>query len=115
MEMKITPAKNYKKPLYAAGIAATLVAVSVTGCTDLSIGAKSGTKGAGKGPVQVNTVKKDADSEPIYEGEIDLAGEVELDGDVALEGEVAYEPDPTEEYPDNVGPELSGSVEVEDH
>ena len=113
--MKITQAKDYKKPLYAAGIAATLVAVSVTGCTDLSIGAKSGTKGAGKGPVQVNTIKKDADSEPIYEGEIDLAGEVELDGDVALEGEVAYEPDPTEEYPDNVGPELSGSVEVEDH
>lgn len=97
--MKITPAKDYKKPLYAAGIAATLMAVSVTGCTDLSLGAKSGKKGTGKGPVQTNTIKRDADNEPIYEGEIDLAGEVELDGDVMIEGEVPYEPDMTEEYP----------------
>ena len=32
--MKITPSKNYKKPLYAIGIAATIAAVSLTGCTD---------------------------------------------------------------------------------
>ena len=31
--MKITPAKDYKKPLYAIGIAATIMAVAVTGCT----------------------------------------------------------------------------------
>jgi hypothetical protein len=32
--MKITQAKNYKKPLYAIGIAAAIVAASVSGCTD---------------------------------------------------------------------------------
>ena len=32
--MKIAQTKNYKKPLYAIGIAAALAAVSVTGCTD---------------------------------------------------------------------------------
>ena len=32
--MKITQAKNYKKPLYALGLAATIMAASVSGCTD---------------------------------------------------------------------------------
>lgn len=32
--MKITQAKDYKKPLYAIGIAAALMAASVSGCTD---------------------------------------------------------------------------------
>ncbi len=31
--MKITPAKNYKKPLYAIGIAAAIMTVAATGCT----------------------------------------------------------------------------------
>ena len=30
--MKITQSKDYKKPLYAIGIAAALTAVAVTGC-----------------------------------------------------------------------------------
>ena len=32
--MKITQAKDYKKPLYAVGIAAALTALAVTGCGD---------------------------------------------------------------------------------
>ena len=32
--MKITQAKNYKKPLYAIGIAAALMAATVSGCSD---------------------------------------------------------------------------------
>lgn len=32
--MKITQAKDYKKPLYAIGIAAAITALSLTGCTD---------------------------------------------------------------------------------
>lgn len=31
-EMKITQSRNYKKPLYAIGIAAAFTAVAVTGC-----------------------------------------------------------------------------------
>ena len=31
--MKITPAKDYKKPLYAVGLAATVMTMAVTGCT----------------------------------------------------------------------------------
>ena len=36
--MKITPAKDYKKPLYAIGIAAAIMALSVSGCTDPNTG-----------------------------------------------------------------------------
>jgi hypothetical protein len=32
--MKISQPKNYKKPLYAIGLATALMAVSLTGCTD---------------------------------------------------------------------------------
>lgn len=32
--MNITPSKDYKKPLYAIGIGAALLATSLTGCTN---------------------------------------------------------------------------------
>ena len=32
--MKLSQPKNYKKPLYAIGLAAAVMAVSLTGCTD---------------------------------------------------------------------------------
>ena len=32
--MKLSQPKNYKKPLYAAGLAAAIMAASLTGCTD---------------------------------------------------------------------------------
>ena len=31
--MKITSIKNYKKPLYAIGLSAVIMAVAITGCT----------------------------------------------------------------------------------
>ena len=31
--MKITPAKDYKKPVYAIGVAATVMTLAVSGCT----------------------------------------------------------------------------------
>ena len=31
--MKITPSKHYKKPLYAIGLSAVIMAVALTGCT----------------------------------------------------------------------------------
>lgn len=88
--MKITPAKNYKKPLYAIGVTAALMAVTVTGCTDFSLGIKGGTKEteqvdlAGAADIRTDETtycKKDADDEPV------------LAGDVAIEGEIAVEED----------------------
>ena len=38
MKMKITPAKDYKKPLYAVGIAASLMAVTDAGIVMLLSG-----------------------------------------------------------------------------
>ncbi len=32
--MKVTPAKDYRKPLYAVGVAAAVLALATTGCTD---------------------------------------------------------------------------------
>ena len=32
--MKITPERNYRKPLYAVGIAAAAMAIAITGCSD---------------------------------------------------------------------------------
>ncbi len=68
--MKITPSKNYKKPLYAIGIAAAMAAMALTGCTDPNTGK----------PVD-------------YAGDIDVrpteTSEVRLDGEVA-------DTDPTE-------------------
>ena len=81
--MKITPAKDYKKPLYAIGIAATLMAASVTGCTDLSFNSKNGNSGSGPvdyagdidvRPDETDYCKKDADNELILDGEIELEG-----------------------------------------
>ena len=59
--MKITQAKNYKKPLYAIGLAATIMAASVSGCTD-----------PGKGPDYAGGM----DVRPIETTEVQLDGEV---------------------------------------
>ena len=59
--MKITQAKNYKKPLYAIGLAATIMAASVSGCTD-----------PGKGPDYAGGM----DVRPTETTEVQLDGEV---------------------------------------
>ena len=90
--MKITQSKDYKKPLYAIGIAAVLAAVSVTGC-----GLETEDHGGNKGK-RVDTglfCKHDADNEYIeLAGEEDLPPE--LDGivtvdDVILDGDVSVD------------------------
>ena len=60
--MKITPSKDYKKPLYAIGIAAALTAAAVSGCTF------PGAELAGETTV----------------GSTPTETEVELDGDVTM-------------------------------
>ncbi|MBE7070543.1 MAG: hypothetical protein E7386_08585 [Ruminococcaceae bacterium] len=59
--MKIAQAKNYKKPLYAIGLAATIMAASVSGCTD-----------PGKGPDYAGGM----DVRPTETTEVQLDGEV---------------------------------------
>lgn len=59
--MKITQARNYKKPLYAIGIAAAIVAASVSGCSD---------------PSKVNYAG-DMDVRPTETSEVRLAGETD--------------------------------------
>ncbi len=60
--MKITQAKNYRKPLYAIGLATVIMAASVSGCTD-----------PGKGPDYAGGM----DVRPTETTEVQLAGEVE--------------------------------------
>lgn len=88
--MKISQSKDYKKPLYAIGIAAVLAAVSVTGC-----GLETEEHGGNKGK-RVDTglfCKHDADDEDIeLAGEVELAGEEdlppELDGETVVDDDV---------------------------
>ncbi|MBR3279824.1 MAG: hypothetical protein IKG01_13120 [Lachnospiraceae bacterium] len=107
--MKITPAKDYKKPLYAIGVTAAIMAVSVTGCTDFASGFKGGTKEteqvdlAGAADIltdETTYCKRDADDEPV------LAGEVELDGDVAITEPYETAPEP---------PILDGGAPIEEN
>jgi len=113
--MKITPANNYRKPLYAVGVLAALTAVSVTGCTD-----PFNVKYAGDISIQteetIETVKgkKVEQSEPVA-----LAGDVAVctdeTYDLILEGEATVDPDwtePTEE--DFGGPVLDGGVSIDE-
>ena len=88
--MKITPAKDYKKPLYAIGVTAALMAVSVTGCTDFGKGGNVDLAGAADVRTDETTYcKKDADNEPVLAGEVVLDGELAPDDGVELEGEVS--------------------------
>ena len=87
--MKIVPVKNYKKPLYAVGVATCVVACAIAGCKDPK------------------------ETEEIIELDGDVAIEtsetdVELDGDVAIE---TSETDGTDETSELI---LDGEVEVAD-
>ena len=88
-EMKITQAKDYRKPLYAIGVAAALAAVAVTGC----------------GPVQYA-----GDIQPATETtEVELEGEATMatDATEATEVKTQYsKPDGDEELV------LAGDVDV---
>ena len=93
--MKILSEKNYKKPLYAIGVTAALLAMSVTGCTD----PVKGPALAGDVPCETTETTE----EVVLDGDVVVCTPapttdddiVELDGEVALEGGVAV--DETEE------------------
>lgn len=57
--MKLSQPKNYKKPLYAAGLAAAIMAASLTGCTDPD---KLKTGGAAEVSVDEENIKVVQDS-----------------------------------------------------
>ena len=73
--MKITPSKNYKKPLYAIGIAAAIAAVSLTGCTDPGIGYAGDVAIATTETDHVRLTGEVADTDPTG---VELDGEVEV-------------------------------------
>ena len=69
--MKITQAKDYKKPLYAVGIAAALTALAVTGCGDNP--GKSGKSVDYAGDIQVVTEYSKPDGDIV-----ELAGDTDV-------------------------------------
>ena len=79
--MKITQAKNYRKPLYAIGISAVMVATAVTGCTDLSV---SHTGSRIKADAE-HKIEATEGTEVILGGDVQLMGETDVitskDGD----------------------------------
>ena len=108
--MKITPAKNYKKPVYAIGVATVLMAMSITGCTDpvkydgdvaVDTDHTNQVDLAGAAdirPDETQYSKVDGDN-PVLAGEVELDGEIAVDptDEVELDGVVEiYEPDKTE-------------------
>jgi hypothetical protein len=79
--MKITPTKDYKKPLYALGLATAMIAVAVTGCTDPDSKTKSRRHHRRSTPTEVQ-----------YEGGLTI-----VDPDVEFMGETDVEVPPTTE------------------
>jgi len=84
--MKITPAKDYKKPLYALGLATAIMAVAVTGCTDPD-----------------SKIKTRRHSHRTKNTEVQLAGET----DIGYAGDISVEVPPTT---DDL--QLAGETEV---
>ena len=60
--MKITNIKNYKKPLYAIGLSAVIMAVAVTGCTKP---VKDEVQLGGAAEVREDEQETEATTEPI--------------------------------------------------
>ncbi len=105
--MEIKPQKNYKKPVYAVGLASLIAtAGTLTGCTDNSSGSSSNSgqnnsyeHSSLSGDMIIIT---DATSAPIeYDGGLELVGEVEFDDSsipeeteiLELDGDVVCPPD----------------------
>lgn len=73
--MKITPSKDYKKPLYAIGIGAAIIATSLTGCTD----PKNKLEYAGEVPSEVETTETELAGDPTCDTSV-TSENVELVG-----------------------------------
>ena len=97
--MKITPTKDYKKPLYALGLATAMMAVAVTGCTDPD----SKTKSRRRHHRTKHTEVQLAGDTQTVEPDIDYAGDETIEipttteDDIRLAGDVQICPDYTVE------------------
>ena len=97
--MKITPTKDYKKPLYALGLATAMIAVAVTGCTDPD----SKTKSRRRHHRTKHTEVQLAGDTQTVEPDIDYAGDEAIEipttteDDIGLAGDVQICPDYTVE------------------
>lgn len=97
--MKITPTKDYKKPLYALGLATAMMAVAVTGCTDPD----SKTKSRRRHHRTKHTEVQLAGDTQTVEPDIDYAGDEAIEipttteDDITLAGDVQICPDYTVE------------------
>ena len=97
--MKITPTKDYKKPLYALGLATAMMAVAVTGCTDPD----SKTKSRRRHHRTKHTEVQLAGDTQTVEPDIDYAGDEAIEipttteDDIGLAGDVQICPDYTVE------------------
>ncbi len=97
--MKITPTKDYKKPLYALGLATAMIAVAVTGCTDPD----SKTKSRRRHHRTKHTEVQLAGDTQTVEPDIDYAGDEAIEipttteDDIRLAGDVQICPDYTVE------------------
>ena len=96
--MKITQAKNYRKPLYAIGLAATIMATTVSGCTD-----------PGKGPDYAGGM----DVRPTETTEVQLDGEIAESitetSETKFEGETKIRPSMTTKV------RLEGGAPIDDN
>ena len=108
--MKITPSKDYKKPLYALGVAAALTALAVTGCGP--IGYAGGLETAVQ-ETEATQAKEKAPNKPEYgkDDVVDWCGEADIvypdeTEEIALAGDVEVAPDCT--------PTLDGAVVIEE-
>ena len=116
--MKITPAKNYKKPLYAIGIAAALsmTAMATTGCIGYAGEIQSTTAeteatqkdGTVDGKTNKTYCKPDGD-DVVLAGDVRLEGEATVETEVELDGDVIVNTDPVE-----TDVRLDGGVSIDD-
>ena len=119
--MKITPAKNYKKPLYAIGIAAALsmTAMTTTGCIGYAGEIQSTTAeteatqkdGTVDGKTNKPYCKPNGD-DVVLAGEVDVDGIIAIETDpteVELDGDVIVNTDPVE-----TDVRLDGGVSIDD-
>ena len=106
--MKITPAKDYKKPLYAVGLAATVMTMAVTGCTVPATKSKERSKNTADyfymnmlgGTTLVGKEPED----------VALAGDVQV-----VETDVYYDGETTIAEPDTeTEPRLEGGARIDD-
>ena len=105
--MKIAQSRDYKKPLYALGISAALLATTVTGCGKPAGKDPSPTKGGGTRTMSEFYSKYDADKEVILGGDVAIDGEMAVDPGIDYEGEetvcteVGLDGDVSVDYTDN--------------